>query len=286
MMISMHSLLKVKIKRNAGTMLIYSLALFWGFATIFPLVLAVLSSFKDNAEIYLFPWQLPKSWDLVNYHKAIYDVNALRSIGNSVFVSLATAVIVLLIGLLASYAISRKQNFITKSANIAFVLAIMIPVHATLIPISTLATALSAKNQYWFLVLVYATFNMAQAIFLISGFMSSISSEIDEAAIIDGCNELQLLFRILTPICLPVLFTEAIFTFVYAYGELIFSLTLISENQMYTVSRAMLSFYGEGDLQLGPIFAFIVLSAFPSTLVYVLFHRQIQHGVMSGAIKG
>ena len=116
--------------------------------------------------------------------------------------------------------------------------------------------------------------------------MNGISREIDDAAIIDGCGDFRLLFRILTPICKPILATEAIFAFVYAYGELIFSLTLISDSKMFTVSRAILSFYGDGDMALGPIFAFIVLSTIPSVLVYILFHNQIQKGVMNGAIKG
>ena len=264
----------------------YILAFLWIVATTVPLLLAVLSSFKDNTEIYLRPWQLPQSWAPVNYIRAIVDVGALRSIGNTLLVAFLTAGGVLLVALLASYPMSRKNIRWVKSTYTLFVLAVMIPVHTTLIPISSLATILKAKDQYWYLILVYIAFNMAQSIFLISGSMNGISREIDDAAIIDGCGDFRLLFRILTPICKPILATEAIFAFVYAYGELIFSLTLISNSKLYTVSRAMLSFYGDGDMRLGPIFAFIVLSAIPSIIVYVLFHNQIQKGVMNGAIKG
>lgn len=272
-------------KTKIGKGFAYLFAVLWMVVALAPLVLALLSSFKDNAEIYRRPWQLPESFAWNNYQAAM-DVGAISAVGNSLMVAFLTAVGVIVVALLASYPMSRKNIRWVKNSYTLFVIAVMIPVHTTLIPISTLSNILNAKDQYWYLILVYIAFNMAQSIFLISGTMNGISREIDEAAIIDGSGELRLLFQILTPICKPILATEAIFAFVYAYGELIFSLTLISDRALYTVSRAMLAFYGDGDLKLGPIFAFIVISAIPSMLVYVLFHKQIQKGVMSGAIKG
>lgn len=273
-------------RARIGRTIAYLLAIIWIFATAIPMLLAILSSFKDNTEIYMRPWQLPETWRIENYIAAIFDAHALRAVGNTLLVSFITAFGVIVVALLASYPMSRKKLGWVKKSYMLFVLAVMVPVHATLIPISSLAADLHAKDQYWYLILVYITFNMAQSIFLISGYMDGISHEIDEAAIIDGCGDVKLLFRILTPICKPILATEAIFAFVYAYGELIFSLTLISDSKLYTVSRALLSFYGDGDLRLGPVFAFIVLSAVPSIIVYILFHNQIQGGAMNGAIKG
>ena len=277
----------IRIRKGSGANAVaYFLGFVWILVTMAPMLLAILSSFKNNTEIYLRPWQLPESWAPVNYKAAIESAHALRAIGNTLLVSLLTAVGVLIVALLASYAMSRKRLLWVKRTYMLFVIAVMVPVHTTLIPISSLAANIGAKNQYWYLILVYIAFNMAQSIFLISGYMNGISHEIDEAAIIDGCGALRLLFNILTPICKPILATEAIFAFVYAYGELIFSLTLISDSKLYTVSRALLSFYGDGDLKLGPIFAFIVLSAIPSIIIYVLFHKQIQSGVMAGSVKG
>ena len=162
----------------------------------------------------------------------------------------------------------------------------MIPIHSTLIPISSMAARWNMKNNFVFLVLVYVCFNLAQGIFLFTGYLDSVSKEIDEAAIIDGCGDLGLLTRILIPICKPIIATEAIFSFIYAYGELIFSLTLISTPEKYTVSRALLSFWGEFVAQLGPQYAYILLSAIPTIIIYILFHKQIQSGVMAGSVKG
>ena len=273
-------------KISIGKLITYILAFFWMVATLAPLVLAFLSSFKGNAEIYLRPWQAPASWFPSNYIFAIKEISALRSILNSLFVALVTAVVVLIVALLASYPMSRKNLPIVKRLYTLFVIAVMVPVHSTLISISSLAATLNAKNQFWYLISVYAAFNLASSIFLVSSYMDNISKEIDDAATIDGCNDIQVLFLILTPLFLPILATQAIFTFVYAYGELIFALTLLSDSKLYTVSRALLSFYGDGDVRLGGLFAFIILSAIPSIIVYVLFHRQILSGVTAGAVKG
>ena len=87
----------------------------------------------------------------------------------------------------------------------------MIPVHCTIVPISSIASSLGAKNSYWFLVLVYIAFNLSQAVYLYIGFIQGIDKELDEAAIIDGCNDVSLLTKILTPICKPIIATESNF---------------------------------------------------------------------------
>ncbi|MGB4405542.1 MAG: carbohydrate ABC transporter permease [Sphaerochaeta sp.] len=273
-------------KISIGKFITYSLALFWIFATLAPLVLAFLSSFKDNTEIYLRPWQFPASWFPTNYIFAIREISALRSVFNSLFVALATSMLVLIVALLASYPMSRKNLPIIKKFYTVFVVAIMVPVHSTLISISSLASVLNARNQFWYLISVYAAFNLASSIFLVSSYMDNISKEIDDAATIDGCNDIQVLFLILAPMCKPILATQAIFTFVFSYGELIFALTLLSDSKLYTVSRALLSFYGDGDVRLGGLFAFIILSVIPSIIVYIFFHKQILSGATAGAVKG
>lgn len=89
----------------------------------------------------------------------------------------------------------------------------MVPVHCTIVPISNIASAVHAKDQYWFLLLVYTTFNLAQAIFLYTGFLNGIDKGLDEAAIIDGCGDIKLLTKVLLPVCKPIIATEAIFVF-------------------------------------------------------------------------
>ena len=151
----------------------------------------------------------------------------------------------------------EKTTVFCKAAASFFMVGVMIPVHCTIVPISSIASSLGAKDSYWFLVLVYIAFNLAQAVYLYIGFIQGIDKELDEAAIIDGCNDVSLLTKILMPICKPIIATEAIFVFIYGYGELIFSLILLSKPEKYTASRAMLNFTGEHSTDMGPQFALI-----------------------------
>ncbi|MDO5423830.1 MAG: carbohydrate ABC transporter permease [Eubacteriales bacterium] len=274
-------------KRKIINGILYVVAFLWGAITILPLLITILSSFKNNDEIYLGMFQFPEVWRFENYKAAAEMADALVSMRNSLFLALATTVLVTVVGMLAAYALSRKNRlFFMKPLNIFFMIGVMVPVHCTIVPISNIASAVHAKDQYWFLLLVYTTFNLAQAIFLYSGYLNGIDRGLDEAAIIDGCSDMKLLTKILLPICKPIIATEAIFVFIYGYSELIFSLTLISKQNMYTVSRAMLSFAGNHSVEMGPQFAFVVMSMIPTVIIYLFFHEQVEAGMLSGAVKG
>lgn len=278
----------ISVKRRSWKKLIlYAIAGVWLLATIIPLLYVFISSFKTNDEMYRSALNLPIHWKIENYVVANELGHSFRSIGNSLLVALSTTVIEVIVAMMAAYAISRKRHiFFARHAYMLFVVGVMVPIHSTLIPISSMAASWGLKNNFAYLVLVYVCFNLAQGIFLFTGFLDSVSREIDEAAIIDGCSDFRLLRSVLLPICKPIIATEAIFSFIYAYGELVFSLTLISDPAKYTVPRAMLSFWGEFSAQMGPQYAFIILSVIPVIIIYVLFHNQIQSGVMSGAVKG
>ena len=274
-------------RRSWKKLILYAIAGVWLLATIIPLLYVFISSFKTNDEMYRSALNLPIHWKIENYVVANELGHSFRSIGNSLLVALSTTVIEVIVAMMAAYAISRKRHiFFARHAYMLFVVGVMVPIHSTLIPISSMAASWGLKNNFAYLVLVYVCFNLAQGIFLFTGFLDSVSREIDEAAIIDGCSDFRLLRSVLLPICKPIIATEAIFSFIYAYGELVFSLTLISDPAKYTVPRAMLSFWGEFSAQMGPQYAFIILSVIPVIIIYVLFHNQIQSGVMSGAVNG
>ncbi len=273
-------------KRKIIAGIVYVLAFLWCAITILPLIITVLSSFKNNDEIYLGMFHLPEIWRFFNYAEAAETADALLAIGNSLLMAVMTTIAVTVVGMMAAYILSRKKLFFVKPLNIFFVIGVMVPVHCTIVPISNIASAINAKDQYWFLLLVYTTFNLAQAIFLYTGFMGSIDKGLDEAAIIDGCGDIRLLTKVLTPICKPIIATEAIFVFIYGYSELIFSLTLISDTDKYTVSRAMLNFTGNHAVDMGPQFAFVVMAMIPTVVIYILFHEKVESGMLAGAVKG
>ncbi|MEA4888454.1 MAG: carbohydrate ABC transporter permease [Clostridiaceae bacterium] len=273
-------------KVSVCRLLLYFFSFFWALMTIFPLLLTFLSSMKNNVEINLGMFNLPRTWRFENYVEAVRSANIVRAVGNSIFLSVMATLLLTVIGIMVSYVLSRKKFVFIKPMYSLFMVGIMVPVHCAIIPISTLAGSLHAKNQYWFLILVYVAFNISQAVFLYTGFINGINKEIDEAALIDGCDDFKLLSRIMLPMCKPIISTEAIFMLTYCYGELIFALTLLSDADKYTMSRALLSFTGNHSISYGPIFASIIIAVLPMVVLYITFHEKVQAGMMAGAVKG
>lgn len=264
----------------------YLFALVWGITTIFPLLVTFLSSVKDNDGIYLGLFSFPKKWIWQNYIDSFRVANIGRGVLNSIIIAVISTILVIVIAMLAAYVLSRKNFKLKNFVYTLFIIGVMIPVHCAIIPISGLSTVLKGKNTYWFIILVYAAFNLSQAIFLFTGYLNSIDKELDEAAIIDGCNDFQLLFKILFPVSVPIISTEAILAFIYGYGELIFAMILFTDEKKYTVARSMLAFQGSYQTSLGPIFACIIIAVLPMIVLYIFFHEKVQSGMMSGSIKG
>ncbi len=272
--------------KKIGKLLTYIFAIFWGALTIFPLYVTFLSSVKDNQGINLGMFKLPQKWLWSNYTDAFVSAHIGKAVLNSVILGITSTFIVTIIGMLAAYVLSRKKFKYKAFIYSLFIIGVMVPVHCTIIPVASLATAINGKNSYCFLTLVYVAFNLSQAVFLFTGFLNGVDKELDEAAIIDGCNDFQVLFRVLMPVSKSIISTEAILAFIYGYGELIFSMVLLSDVNKYTISRAMLSFSGAYRQELGPIFASIIVAVLPMITIYVLFHEKVQSGMLSGAVKG
>ena len=273
-------------KRKIGKAFIYLFAIFWTVMTIFPLFITFFNSVKDNKGITLGMFTWPEEFMWSNYTQAFEAAHILQAVGNSMFFAITSTLLTIVIGMLAAYILSR---IVFKGRGIVytmFLIGVMVPIHCTIIPISSMATQVHGKNQSWFLILVYTAFALSQAIFLFTGYLNGVSRELDEAAVIDGCRDRQILFRVLMPVCMPIISTEAILAFIAGYGELIFGMILMSDQNKYTVARAMLTFTGGYKVSLGPIFACIIVAVVPMIIIYILFHEKVQEGMLTGAIKG
>ena len=253
---------------------------------LFPLFITFLSSLKSNSDILLGMLELPKQWMFSNYPEAVKTANALNTILHSLIIAISTLVLTIAVGFPAAYILARKSYKFIKPVYILFMVGVMVPVHCTLTSVSEMASTLGLKNSYIFLVLLYVAFNLSQAIFLFTSYIRGLDKGLDEAAKIDGCSEMRLIWTIIFPLCKPIVATEAILVFIFGYSELIFSLILLTDQRKYTVSRAMLNFTSNYTTSYGPQFAFVIMSMIPMLVIYIVLHKQIQEGMLSGAIKG
>lgn len=253
---------------------------------LFPLFITFLSSLKSNSDILLGMLELPKQWMFSNYPEAVKTANALNTILHSLIIAISTLVLTIAVGFPAAYILARKSYKFIKPVYILFMAGVMVPVHCTLTSVSEMASTPGLKNSYIFLVLLYVAFNLSQAIFLFTSYIRGLDKGLDEAAKIDGCSEMRLIWTIIFPLCKPIVATEAILVFIFGYSELIFSLILLTDQRKYTVSRAMLNFTSNYTTSYGPQFAFVIMSMIPMLVIYIVLHKQIQEGMLSGAIKG
>lgn len=274
------------IKKRVKSFLLYFVAILLACMTFFPLIITFLSSVKTNEEILLGMFSLPKVWRFSNYAEAARIADAIKSIFNSLMVAVATLLMTIVVAMPAAYIIARKDYKYLKGCYLLFMAGVMVPVHSTLVSVTRISSTLGTKNSYIFLILIYTAFNMSQAIFLFTGYISGLDRGLDEAAKIDGCTDMGILVRVITPICKPILATEAILVFIYGYSELIFSLILITDKTKFTISRAMLNFTSNYTTNYGPEFAFIIMSMIPMLIIYIILHEQVEAGILAGAVKG
>lgn len=271
---------------NVSKFFVYCFALFWSIVILYPLFVTIICSFKTNEEIFGQMFLLPRRWVWKNYVDAIVGAKMGRAVFNSLYVAAISTVITIILASMASYVLARQKYRFVNLIYILFIVGVMLPIHSTLIPINRIANIVGGSNSHWFLILIYVVFQLPQAIFLTTGFMKSISSEIEQAATIDGCSMIGTFVYIIIPISIPIIATAAILTFIYAYGELIFSVVLLTDVDKFTMPRALLYFRGERTTRMGPVFASVVVGALPMLIIYVFLHERIQSGMVAGAVKG
>lgn len=265
---------------------IHIIAIIWSIGTLIPLIFTIISSFKNTTEIYESPFELPKHIRMNNYTEALFNGNMLRAIGNSFFLAITTVVLVIVIGSMAGYVISRNKGKVYNLIYMYFVCGILIPIHSTFIPLVKIVGSINGTNNYIVMILIYTTFNLPFAVFLISGYMKGISKSLEEAAIIDGCGTFRIFTKVIFPLSKPSIATVAILTFLAVYNDLIFAVLFITKKDLATISLGLSSFYGEHSVELGPIFAAIVVALLPMLIIYLFFQEKIISGISAGAVKG
>ena len=262
------------------------LALF-GFIQLYPLIWLVLFSLKDNSEIFGGNIVgLPEKFLWQNYSSALFNGNVMHYFLNSVIVTFSTIAISGLLACMASYAIARMKWKLSKAVLIFFLLGLMIPIHAALLPLFLILRDLILLNSYWALIIPYVAFALPMAIFILTGFFQTIPKEMEESACIDGCSIYRTFYAIILPLVKPAIATVSIFTYLSAWNELMFAITFISKQQFRTLTVGIMSLVGQYTTEWGPIGAGLVVSTLPTIIIYVLMSDQVQKSLTAGAVKG
>jgi raffinose/stachyose/melibiose transport system permease protein len=268
-----------------GTIVLYLFLFIVAIGFIYPLIWLLISSLKTNTEIFTSPWRLPKVWQFKNYQQAIVTGNIGRYFLNSVVVAVLTLTISTMLSSMAAYAIQRMKWKLSKPVMTYFLLGIMIPIHATLIPLFIQFRQFGLTNSSIGLVLPYVVFAFPSTILILSAFFSSIPRDLEEAAVIDGSSLWRAFIQIILPISRPALLTVVIFNFISCWNELLVALVFISNPNRYTLPVGLTNFVGQYTTNYAPMLAAIMLAVLPTIVIYSIFNAKIVVGMTAGAIK-
>ncbi|MBE9915754.1 carbohydrate ABC transporter permease [Paenibacillus donghaensis] len=253
---------------------------------VYPLLWLVLYSLKTNEEILSGSFfALPHSPQWSNYSAAL-EGNYVRYLLNSLFVTSVTMVSVILLSSLCAYAISRFRWRYGQVVMLLFLVGMMIPMQATLLPLMIIFKNIHVLNTHLSLILPYVAFSMPIAVFILSGFMKSIPHEIEESAVIDGASIWRIFRSIILPVSVPPVMTVCILTFINIWNEYILAATFISTEKLKTLPFGVNSFVSQYSVNYGAIGAFLVLGALPVIIIYFLLADKITQGMVAGAVKG
>jgi len=251
-----------------------------------PVLWMLSGSFKSNTEIFEYPPRLiTDAFSFQAYVTIFNDPEKIRFFINSYVVSGVVTMLTLLIAIMAAYAFSRFDFPFKKLLNMIIVSVQAVPPITLLIPYFGLMVTLGLYNTYAGLILTYMVFTLPYAIIMMTGYFNTLPRELDEAVRVDGAGSWTALWRILVPISVPGIVSVGIYTFMIAWNEYLFALTLTKTNDMRTVPIGIQLLMGQHSYEWNEMMAMSILGSIPVLALFLLFQRYFIGGLTSGSVK-
>lgn len=254
---------------------------------IFPFVWMLSTAFKPPEEIFTErPRWIPENPTYQNFFHILKETAFPRYFLNSVLVAFITMVVALVATVFAGYALSR-YNFRGKGAfSLWLLVSQMFPPVLLIIPIFVFMLKLGLVNTYASLIITYATFALPFSTWMLKAYFDTVPMDLEDAAKVDGCNQIQALARVTLPLAAPGIVTVALFIFILAWQEYMFALTLTRTTEMRTLPVGISLFLGEYRVLWGSLMAGSVVVTAPVVVFFVYLQRYIVQGLTLGAVKG
>lgn len=253
---------------------------------ILPIIFITFTALKSNADLLTNPfYALPEKFQWGNFLKAWEQGKLSMYMKNTAIIAFVKVPIGILLEAFAAYALTRM---VFKWNNIVFaffLVGMMVPIQATLVPLNILLNKLNLVNTYPGIFLIYIGFGVPFGILILRGFFRTIPKELDESALIDGCGELGKFFRIILPLSMPAIATLFIFDFMATWNEFLLAQIFITKDSMRTITTGLLAFRGEFTVDYTLLNAGVLISIVPILAVYLSLQRFFVAG-LAGSVKG
>ena len=253
--------------------------------TIFVIGITVMDSMKSKGDLVTNFVGLPKAWTLENYIKVLTEENLLRYAANSVFLVVVGTLGCLFLGALTAYGISRFE-FRGKGFIVAyFLIGMMVPIQVSVLPLFLILRTIGLLNNLLGLALVYVS-GISMGCFIFQKFFQTIPMAMEESARMDGAGDFKIFFRIIVPLCKPVIMTVALITAIGQWNDFYMPMVLLGKRSTYTLTLIIYQYIGQFTKHMGESMAAVIITLIPIIVLYFLFSSQIVEGISGGAVKG
>lgn len=276
---------KEKERYEWGSPIVYLVAVILIAACLAPVLFIVIGAFRTNSELTTDPAGWPTTWQVQNFTEVLSGSMFWQQAANSLLVACITTVGVVLISLMAAYAVAR-YNFRGRGALYAFYASgLMFPLTVAITPLYLLVRALGLVNTHAGVIIPQIAFGLPMTIVILVPFLQAIPKEIEEAAAIDGCGRLAFFWRIAMRLSVPGLVTTGILAFIGSWNGYMLPLFILNDASLYTLPLGVQAFSSEHSVDTAAVLAFTSLSMIPALAFFSLFERRIVGG-LTGAVKG
>lgn len=251
---------------------------------IIPMLIMILGSFKSPAQAQLFNLALPQEWHFSNYTYVIKTGGIGKAMTNSLIITASVTGITIICGGLCGFVVSRRGSKYLKFVYNLFLLGMISPLQ--IVTTFGLLKVLNLTGTYIGVILIMTAVQLPWTIFTLSGFIKSVPRDLDEAAFIDGASPLRMFFQIILPVLKPILATAFVSTAMGAWNEFMVPLYFFNTSDKWTMPLTVYNFFGQYQSNWNYVFADLVLTALPITLLYLYCQKYIIEGMTSGAVKG
>jgi multiple sugar transport system permease protein len=254
--------------------------------TLIPVYWILVTSLKPDLAIYREPSLFPSQPTLEHYRRTLTATPFLTFMLNSAKVAVVTTILAMVFGTLAAYAISRLQfrgrTYVARSVVVTY----LVPGSLLFIPMFQVIHSLGLIDNILGLMVTYLTFTVPFATWMVTGYFRSIPMELEEAALVDGCNRLQALVNVIMPISLPALAVVALFAFTNSWNEFLYALIFIGRDSQKTLTVGLIGLVRGDTFPWGPMMAASLMGSLPPILVYVISQKWVVTGLAAGSVKG
>jgi multiple sugar transport system permease protein len=277
-------------RRRWRTLVLYGGVTPFVLFALFPFYYMVVTSLKGDPELYdldAVPFWIGQGVTLKHYRFLLSETLFPRWFLNTLFVSVSTVLVSVVVGILAAYAIARLRFRGVSTFGVGIFITYLVPPALLFIPLAIVVTKLGLADTPWALILTYPTFLVPFNTWLLMGYFRTIPKEIEECAMIDGCNRLQALIRVVLPIALPGIICAVLFSFTFSWNEFLYALVFVSSGDNKTITVGVTTELIRGDIYFwGSLMAGGIIGALPIVVAYVFFLDYYVSGLTGGAVKG